>query len=154
MPEDGARGVSRRVKAIASLAAIALVAAVILYGFRVPGSGAYGSSHGVLLVLDREVYARGDTVKVEIVNRRLSTIYMGLDYTVYRHENGSWVPDETLTPDYWPLVLISIGPWGSYTIEVKLANATPGVYKIAKEVWLDDSGGNRVVVEAEFRVSR
>ncbi|MCE4613733.1 MAG: hypothetical protein F7C07_07915 [Desulfurococcales archaeon] len=116
-------------------------------------SSSSSANSGVLLVLDREVYKQGDRLEARVVNMRLSNIYMGLEYLVYKNVNGSWIIDEALTPKAWPDLLIAVKPGGSYKLEIDLGNATPGLYRLVKEVWLDDRGQNKILLEASFKVT-
>ncbi len=110
------------------------------------------AQEGVVLKTDKETYKKVEVVKVKLVNLRSSPIWTGSVYRVEYYNGTDWVVSDELTPDFFTLELRELYPGRSMEWSIPLDEAAPGKYRIVKEVWLDDSGKERLEVYAYFEV--
>jgi hypothetical protein len=107
---------------------------------------------GVVLKTDKEVYVKGEVVKVKLVNLREGPVWFGSVYRVEYYNGSAWVVSDELTPDIFTAELRILQPGQSTEWTIPLDDAALGKYRVVKEVWLDDSGKERLEVHAYFEV--
>lgn len=59
---------------------------------------------------------------------------------------------DELTPDFFTMELRILQPGQSTEWSIPLDDAVPGKYRVVKEVWLDDSGKERITLYATFEI--
>ena len=110
------------------------------------------SQEGVVLKTDKKVYSKGDVVKVKLVNLGGNPVWFGSAYRVEYYNGSAWVLSDELTPDFFTMELRMLQPGHSFEWTIQLGGADPGKYRVVKEVWLDNSGNERITLYAEFEV--
>ena len=88
----------------------------------------------ITLMLDKRFYTPGETATLTIINNGPTPITFGLMYEIYRWNGSTWILDETLTPDFWPLVAYITEPGKKWSQSISLEGASPGKYKVVKTV--------------------
>ncbi len=107
---------------------------------------------GVILKTDKKVYANGEVVEVKLVNQGGGPIWFGSVYRVEYYNGSAWVLSDELTPDFFTMELRILQPGQSIEWNIPLNDVAPGKYRVVKEVWLDDSGKERITLYATFEV--
>jgi len=149
------RGYHRSWGLLVTLSLTALPALLVVVSERLtqyaPAPLLIGSA--VYLVIENPVVRRGERLKFRVVNEGSRPVFMGLDYRVERmSEGGAWVTCTKLTPQFYPMVLVRLGPGESRAFEVRVEGVPPGEYRIVKPVSLQGGPKERILLEGRFRV--
>lgn len=90
---------------------------------------------GDVLTLDREEYPIDSRAVLTVRNVWKSAILVGVDYSLSRKVNGTWVwvPVQGLG-EAWTAALRVLGPGESYLQVIKLEGCQAGEYRLRKEI--------------------